>query len=278
MRTKTAVVALGVAVVVNAVGPTAGLADAPTPEPLVAAADAAEPATRGTAVQQTPPPEVPSWADPAWQTGRISGCVPGRVVRSVNTGGERLVTFTFDDGPDPLYSVPIMDAFSERGLTATFFLIGRNLRSFPEIGRSMVQRGFAVGNHSMTHSYKPADIAREIPTTNNAIWSVLGVRTPYFRSPGLVSARSIDAAASRAGLCSLSAAVDLGDYVLPRRSAADLCARFAAALVPGMIVLLHDGGGSHGPTAAAVPCMLDTAIARGYRIVSLAELLNAAVS
>jgi peptidoglycan/xylan/chitin deacetylase (PgdA/CDA1 family) len=48
--------------------------------------------------------------------------------------------------------------------------------------------------------------------------------------------------------------------------------------MPGMIVLLHDGGGSHGPTAAAVPCMLDTAIARGYRIVSLAELLNAAVS
>jgi peptidoglycan/xylan/chitin deacetylase (PgdA/CDA1 family) len=74
-------------------------------------------------------------------------------------------------------------------------------------------------------------------------------------------------------MCNLSTDEVLGDHLEPRKSAAALCASFAYNLKPGMIVLLHDGG-THAPTAQAVPCMLDTALARGYRVVSLAELLN----
>ncbi len=203
----------------------------------------------------------------------MPGCVPGQYIRGVNTNGQKLITFTFDDGPDPHYTKPIMDAFTQRGLTATFFMIGINLRAYPSIGRSVVDRGFAVGNHSVTHRYTWAYISGEVGPMNDMIFEVLGVRTPYFRAPGLGDGPPIDAALVKAGMCNLSTDEVLGDHLEPRKSASALCASFAYNLKPGMIVLLHDGG-THAPTAQAVPCMLDTALARGYRVVSLAELLN----
>ncbi len=278
-RRILAVLAAAAMVGAAAVGPSVAGADPAPDQPLGAAAAAASGATRGAAVQQTPLPELPPppvWSDPAWQTGAVQGCVPGHYVRGVNTGGEKLVTFTFDDGPDPRYTVPIMDAFAERGLTATFFMIGINLRAYPTVGRSVVERGFAVGSHSVTHRYGWANISGEVAPMNDVIAEVLGVRTPYFRAPGLGDGPPIDAALARAGMCHLSTDVVLGDHITPRRSAATLCATFAERLKPGMIALLHDGG-THEPTAQAVPCMLDVAAAMGYRVVSLAELLNAGV-
>jgi peptidoglycan/xylan/chitin deacetylase (PgdA/CDA1 family) len=278
-RRILAVLAAAAMVGAAAVGPSVAGADPAPDQPLGAAAAAASGATRGAAVQQTPLPELPpppAWSDPAWQTGAVQGCVPGHYVRGVNTGGEKLVTFTFDDGPDPRYTVPIMDAFAERGLTATFFMIGINLRAYPTVGRSVVERGFAVGSHSVTHRYGWANISGEVAPMNDVIAEVLGVRTPYFRAPGLGDGPPIDAALARAGMCHLSTDVVLGDHITPRRSAATLCATFAERLKPGTIALLHDGG-THEPTAQAVPCMLDVAAAMGYRVVSLAELLNAGV-
>lgn len=274
MAGRRRLVVLGaVATLIIASAPGAGHADPSTPDTVDAGAEAAAVAARGTAVQQTPAPTLPPWTDPAWQSGAVPGCVPGQYIRGVNTGGQKLITFTFDDGPDPRYTKPIMDAFTTRGLTATFFMIGINLRAYPGIGRSVVERGFAVGNHSVTHRYTWGAISGEVAPMNDVILDVLGVRTPYFRAPGLGDGPPIDAALVKAGMCNLSTDEVLGDHLEPRKSASALCASFTYNLKPGMIVLLHDGG-THAPTAQAVPCMLDTALARGYRIVSLAELLN----
>jgi peptidoglycan/xylan/chitin deacetylase (PgdA/CDA1 family) len=275
MRSTGRLVVCGaiVAALFVAAAPGAGRADDPAPAPIDSGAAAGAVGGRGAPVQQTPVPTVPPWADPVWQSGAVPGCVPGQYIRGVNTNGEKLVTFTFDDGPDPRHTKPIMDAFTQRGLTATFFMIGINLRAYPAIGKSVVDRGFAVGNHSVNHRYTWGYISGEVAPMNDTILEVLGVRTPYFRAPGLADGPPIDAALVRAEMCNLSTDVVLGDHLEPRKSASALCGSFADNLKPGMIVLLHDGG-THAPTAQAVPCMLDTALARGYRIVSLAELLN----
>lgn len=233
-------------------------------------ADARAPARRTAPVQQTPAPPPPVTAYP----DGVSSCLPGQYIRSVDTAGERLVTFTFDDGPWPVTTEQVMDAFDARGLTATFFMIGVNLQKFPHIGRQVVERGFAVGAHSITHQYNWAANSREVIQSRDLIRNVLGVDTPYWRTPGLGDGPPIDRALVAAGLCNLSTSIGMDDVLVPRRSAAQLCANFANRLHPGMIVLLHDGGNVR-PTVDAVPCMLDIAQARGYRVVSLAELLAA---
>lgn len=229
-------------------------------------------AGRGTVVQVTPTSAPPPVTD--WKTGSVPNCTPGSLIRGVDTGGRRMVSFTFDDGPWPHHTQAIMDSFAARGLTATFFMIGQNLANYPDIGRSVVARGFAVGNHAMSHRYSTSVIAAEVAQMNSLIAVVLGVRTPYFRSPGLTEGSSIQWALANSGQCNLFTNVDLRDWITPRRTASQLCASFANSLGPGQIVLLHDGG-SHSQTVAAVPCMLDVAAARGYEVVPLHELLAA---
>jgi peptidoglycan-N-acetylglucosamine deacetylase len=225
-------------------------------------------ARRGGRLQLTPTSPPP----PSTTLPPLEPCQPGSLVRSVDTAGVPLVTFTFDDGPSPANTRPIMDAFSARGLTATFFVIGNNVREYPSIAREVADRGFLLANHTVTHRYTPSIIAREIGPMNDIIRPYTGRRPVYFRSPGLTQGSVIQSTLASYGMCNVFTSVDLRDWVSPRRSAGDLCSAFSRTLRPGMIVLLHDGG-PRRPTTTAVPCMLDSALARGYRVVGLGELM-----
>ncbi len=182
------------------------------------------------------------------------------------------MSFTIDDGPDRRWTEPIMRAFEQRDARATFFVVGSMLRNSPHIVQSMIDRGFEVGNHTATHQYRHSTIAAEIPVLNTVLFEQFGVRTPFFRAPGLASGRLITSAAATAGMCIVRVNIISGDADARPRTASQLCASVSSQLKPGSIVLLHDVG-NRKPTADAVPCMLDAAIARGYRIVTLAELL-----
>jgi len=87
--------------------------------------------------------------------------VTGRVLCSVGTS-EKKVALTFDDGPSPEYTPLLLTKLAEYRVPATFFLIGRNLKSHPEIGRRIVQEGHEVGNHTWNHRILPCLSAAEI--------------------------------------------------------------------------------------------------------------------
>lgn len=242
------------------------------PDGTTAPAEIGDPevgAERGEAIQVSPtlPPPPPTTTPPP------QSCPPGSLIRSVDTGGRRLVAFTFDDGPSAANTRPIMSAFESRGLRATFFVIGRNVNNNPALTREIVRRGHHLANHTVTHSYSPSVIAREIGPANRIIESYTGRRTVFFRSPGLTQGAVIQSTLRSLGMCNVFTTVDHRDWTSPRRSASQLCSHFASTLHPGMIVLLHDGGGPR-PTTQAVPCMLDVARSRGYQVVTLAELMR----
>ncbi len=262
-----AVVALIVAATASGVGAT--------PPP-----DTTAPPDTTTPPTTTPPPTTPlpptTTLPPIddWRDGVVAGCRPGQEFSRVDTGGRTLVAFTFDDGPDRQWTAPIMRAFEQRGARATFFVVGSMVRNAPEVLRSAIDRGFEIGGHSMTHSYVPSRIASEIRPLNDILWRQFGVRTPFFRAPGLTPGSPIRAAARTARMCIVGTNILSVDDRSPRHSPARLCTTVTRGRRPGSIVLLRDGG-NHRQTAEAVPCMLDAAISRGYRIVTLAELLAA---
>src|SRR5271166_5522743 len=77
-----------------------------------------------------------------------------RVLCSVRTK-EKKIALTFDDGPNPKYTPLLLTKLAEHCVSATFFLIGRNLKRHPEIGRRIVQEGHEVGNHTYNHRSLP---------------------------------------------------------------------------------------------------------------------------
>lgn len=195
-------------------------------------------------------------------------------IRSVQVN-QKLIALTFDDGPWPKNTEKVMDHFDDFGLQgrATFFQIGDNIKQYRAISTQVAARGYEIGNHSMTHTYNPSTIAREIKPTRKLI-SGLGVESNLFRSPGLTEGYEIQRKLGLLGMVNVFTDYDIGDWRAPRITSKAIASRTRKSLHPGSIVLLHDGG-DHENTVDAVPYILESALNKGYEIVSLGELLSA---
>ncbi|MEV8609163.1 polysaccharide deacetylase family protein [Amycolatopsis sp. NPDC051373] len=86
---------------------------------------------------------------------------------------QKVVALTFDDGPDPAGVTPVLATLASRGVTATFFLIGRELEAQPELGRELAAAGHELGNHTYSHErmvlVTPGYVASEIERTDALI-------------------------------------------------------------------------------------------------------------
>lgn len=64
---------------------------------------------------------------------------------------EKAVYITFDDGPIPEATPWVLDVLDRYGVKATFFVVGDNVRKYPELFREVLRRGHSVGNHTFHH-------------------------------------------------------------------------------------------------------------------------------
>ena len=64
---------------------------------------------------------------------------------------EKAVYLTFDDGPIPEATPFILKVLADYGIKATFFMVGDNVRKYPEVFRQVVEAGHRIGNHTFNH-------------------------------------------------------------------------------------------------------------------------------
>jgi peptidoglycan-N-acetylglucosamine deacetylase len=192
---------------------------------------------------------------------------------------EGAVALTFDDGPHPSSTVPILDALAELDVRATFFCVGRNVRAHPDIVRRAIAEGHAIGSHSFSHPH-PAhtplpQLAHEYAEGRSAVAAVAGPDLRLFRPPhGHLSVRSA-VMVRRQGLSPWLWTVDPEDW-RPGVSTAEIVAG-ASAAASRDVVLLHDWVEQPwGPkaldrssTIAALPEIVDAVVGRGLRFVTL---------
>ena len=95
---------------------------------------------------------------------------------------ERSVYLTFDDGPIPQATPFILDTLRKYGIKATFFMVGDNVRKYPELFEQIKAEGHQIGNHTYNHwsGYKHGIIQykENVKMANNLIGSHL-FRPPY---------------------------------------------------------------------------------------------------
>ncbi len=96
---------------------------------------------------------------------------------------------TFDDGPSEENTEKVLDILKERGIHATFFLVGENVEKNPEIARRIVAEGHTIGIHSNSHNYEEiyadADsFIQDFEAAHQTIYEVTGVDAKLFRFPG----------------------------------------------------------------------------------------------
>jgi peptidoglycan/xylan/chitin deacetylase (PgdA/CDA1 family) len=112
-------------------------------------------------------------------------------------GQKRQVLLTFDDGPHPEITPRILSILRQRGLKAVFFLIGINVRKYPNIVRQIAAEGHTIGNHTFSHPNlarcSAERVQQEIRQTNDLIEQITGIRPTLCRPPyGGLSASAIE--------------------------------------------------------------------------------------
>lgn len=182
------------------------------------------------------------------------------------------VVLTFDDGPLPPHSTQVLDILASQCVKATFFIIGRMARVFPEGVRRIRDAGHSIGTHTQNHPLSmdrmPIERARqEIDDGIAATTAALGDRgglAPFFRIPGLRRAAGVEDYVASKGIQTWSADFPADDWhhISPAR-VYDAAMRRLEAKGKG-ILLLHD---IQARTVTALPTILHELKARGYRIV-----------
>jgi peptidoglycan/xylan/chitin deacetylase (PgdA/CDA1 family) len=193
--------------------------------------------------------------------GQLSGrLMPVAFHPAAGTAGPLPVALTFDDGPWPHTTAQILTILVQRQAPATFFTVGRQVERYPELVRHELAAGMAVGSHSYSHPQPfdrlPAARVRDEITRGRRTLGPLGVHPVGFRPPGGAASPAVTAAAKGLGERTVLWSVDPADWQ-PGVVADQLVWRVLAAVRPGAIVLLHDGGGDRSATVAALPAIID---------------------
>ncbi|MBD2041351.1 polysaccharide deacetylase family protein [Microcoleus sp. FACHB-672] len=210
---------------------------------------------------------------------RFNFSVPARFQGAITyeiklSGKEKVVALTFDDGPWP-DTLPILNILKQNKIKATFFWIGRHLQTYPEIGKKVVAEGHAVGNHTWNHQYHQVDhftATREIEDTGSLIYKITGVKTAMFRPPGGILNNGLAAYAQAQKMVVAMWSTDTKESYSP--SPEEIINTVLSNAQSGAVVLMHDGGGNHSNTLKALPQIIAGLKKRGYKFVTLPELLE----
>ena len=190
-----------------------------------------------------------------------------------------VIALTFDDGPSKTLTPKLLDILEAKGVHATFFMLGQMvLDADPAILKRMVADGDELGNHSYDHSQYTkltADQVRaELTKTNDAIFAAAGVYPTVMRPPSGSSNDNVLALSTelKMPVANWSWQVCPEDWLKKNQDPAYLAKFVIDNAANGRIVLLHD---IHSTTVDSISAMVDGLIAKGYRLVTVSELLAA---
>jgi peptidoglycan-N-acetylglucosamine deacetylase len=205
---------------------------------------------------------------------RVIGChAAGASYRLAGSRARRVVALTFDDGPSA-YTLRVLAILRRFGVHTTFFVIGRQVRGNEALLRRELAEGNAIGNHTFTHANVSGGGIRQMLSTQGAIRRATGYTPCLFRAPYGAASGVIIRQARALGMNTIQWSVDPRDWSLPGSGA--VYSRILSTTRPGAIILMHDGGGPRGQTVAALPRVISTLRARGYRFATLPQLLGLA--
>ncbi|MGW4057960.1 polysaccharide deacetylase family protein [Amycolatopsis sp. NPDC004747] len=200
----------------------------------------------------------------------------GSLVNRVETS-EKIVALTFDDGPDPAGTKPILDTLHSRQVPATFFLIGRDIAAHPDLARDIAAAGHEIGNHSFSHErmigVTPAWVADEVEATDALIRTTGYTGEIRFRPPNGKKLFALPHYLAEHHRTTITWDVEPDSDGTP--DTATVVRTTVERVRPGSIVLLHGMYASREQTRQAIGPILDQLKQRGYRFVTVARLLAA---
>ena len=179
------------------------------------------------------------------------------------------VALTFDDGPHPVYTLQLLDGLNERGVHATFFVVGKNILGNEALLKRMETEGHLIGNHTYSHvKLSELDIARacaEVEKTNALICEVTGKEPEFIRPPFGEWKKAMECSFEM-----IPVLWDVDPLDWTTKNTALVVERVLKDTKAGDIILLHDYYQSSVDAALEI---VDALTERGYKFVTVDELI-----
>jgi len=187
----------------------------------------------------------------------------------------KVVALSIDDGPDPRYTPAVLQILKANHIHATFFVVGREALAYPNLIHEELNDGNEIGNHTFSHpellNLSPAAIKSEVSRGAAAIESITGRKPQLFRPPkGFFNQNTFDVVRqNHERVIMWTITVEHSAAPTPQLMAQ----RINRLTKPGYIILMHDGRLNRTRTVEALPIIIHDLKARGFRFVTVSQLM-----
>lgn len=184
----------------------------------------------------------------------------------------KIAALTFDDGPHPSHTHLILDILKEKGVSATFFVIGQNAELYPAPLLRAFAEGHEIENHSYDHKTKgksAQSLKDSIEATSDTVERLIGYRPRFFRPPGGFATDSVKAAAGDLALRQVFWTIDSLDWT--GKTASSIVKQVVGAADGCEVILFHDYMCPKHQIMTALPQVIDGLREKGYRFVTVEE-------
>lgn len=179
------------------------------------------------------------------------------------------VALTFDDGPHRIYTKNLLDGLRERGVKATFFVVGENIPGNEELIRQMEEDGHLIGNHTYDHAdiskLSDEENCRELRKTSELVKKITGHQTAYVRPPFGNWKDSMDC---RISMISVKWTIDTLDW--KSKNVEEIVRKVMQQVADHDIILMHD---YYATSVEAALQIVDKLKAEGYEFVTVEDLI-----
>lgn len=195
-------------------------------------------------------------------------------VKSIHKGNKKSIALTFDDGPDPEITPRILAVLKEKGVSATFFVIGEKAEKYPDLLKKIDEEGHIVANHSYSHNhligfFSKKRLNQDLVHCNEAIIAALGKTPVFFRPPfGVTNPRYAKVLKE---LKMQSIGWSLRSFDTRAKNKYQLIEKVISNLKRRDIVLLHD---NRAVTADALEDLIEHCFNKNIEIQALSVIIN----
>lgn len=181
------------------------------------------------------------------------------------------IAITFDDGPSAVYTPRLLDGLKERGVKATFFLIGQNIEKEggSEIVKRMYEEGHLIGNHTYHHveitKVSNDEAYQELMLTNEAIENITGGEVQFMRPPFGLWQKELE---KKIHVLPVMWSIDPLDWAT--ENVYEIVNKVVTEAQENDIILLHD---CYDSSVKAALRIIDLLQAEGYEFVTVDELM-----
>ncbi len=180
-----------------------------------------------------------------------------------------ILALTFDDGPHPVYTPQLLDGLKERGIKASFFLMGKNIAGNEDLVRRMYEEGHLIGNHTFDHvrlsRLTDSEACSQITRTSNTIYEITGQYPTYVRPPYGEWKEGLDCTVTM-----LPVFWDIDPLDWNTKNTDQVVQKVVSSAEDGNIILMHD---YYDSSVQAALQIVDIMTRQGYDFVTVDRLL-----